>query len=173
MPGYGPKYYSCILCNKRTKPEERRSVNKEARRILHKKFLIECTEGGVLCRKCRNKCDNLRHTEKTCVEVCSTPNQSPVGKNSKGVIKSPPSVILPLQSTVRSHAYCVLCRRPGPKLVVVSTQTRFSFFLEKNILIPAGIIIFSHVYNKINNMMISNAFNYNLELLKSIMQLLI
>ena len=68
----------------------------------------QCTEGGVLCRKYHKKCDTLRHTEKTCVEVCSTPNQSPVGKNSKGVIKNPPSVILPLQSTVRSHAYCVL-----------------------------------------------------------------
>ncbi|XP_061190072.1 uncharacterized protein LOC133197912 [Saccostrea echinata] len=143
MPGCGPKNYPCILCNKRTKPGERRPVNKSTRKILRRNFMTECRDGGVLCRKCRNKCDALKETphqaEKSYGPSCTArPIHSPVGKSTVGSIKSPPSVTLSLLSIVNSHAYCVLCRRPGPKLVVVSTQARFSFFLEQNILIPAG-----------------------------------
>lgn len=141
MPGSGPKNYPCTLCKKRTKPDERRPVNKDTRKILRKCFMIDCAD-GVLCRKCRHKCGNLKPTssctEKSCVPPCATPIQSPVGKSTVVSMKSPPSVTLPLQSTANTHAYCVLCRRPGPKLVVVPAQTRFTFFLEQNILISSG-----------------------------------
>ncbi|XP_052706742.1 uncharacterized protein LOC128182176 [Crassostrea angulata] len=103
--------------------------------------MIDCAD-GVLCRKCRHKCGNLKptssRTEKSCVPPCATPIQSPLGKSTVVSMKSPPSVTLPLQSTANTHAYCVLCRRPGPKLVVVPAQTRFTFFLEQNILISSG-----------------------------------
>lgn len=137
MPGSGPKNYPCTLCKKRTKPDERRPVNKDTRKILRKCFMIDCAD-GVLCRKCRHKCGNLKPTSSRTEKSCATHIQSPVGKSTVVSMKSPPSVTLPLQSTANTHAYCVLCRRPGPKLVVVPAQTRFTFFLEQNILISSG-----------------------------------
>lgn len=51
---------------------------------------------------------------------------------------SPPSIHLPISSTVKSHAYCFICKRPGPKLVVMPSESRLSVFVEKNILIAEG-----------------------------------
>ncbi|XP_052695575.1 uncharacterized protein LOC128173959 [Crassostrea angulata] len=86
MPGSGPKNYPCTLCKKRTKPDERRPVNKDTRKILRKCFMIDCAD-GVLCRKCRHKCGNLKptssRTEKSCVPPCATPIKSPVGKSAR------------------------------------------------------------------------------------------
>lgn len=64
------------------------------------------------------------------------------GKNTVVSMKSPHSVDLPLQNTANTHAYFVLCKRPGPKVVVVPAHTRFTYFLEQNILISSGTIFF-------------------------------
>jgi hypothetical protein len=142
MPGHGPKSYPCVLCNKRTKPGERRPVNKDSRKILRKCFMVESKDGDVVCRKCRRKCEKLKqvptHAEKPRTPSCASPIQTLTVRTES--MKSPPSVTLPLPCTVNSHAYCVICRRPGPKLVVIPAQTRFKCFLEQNILIPAGTI---------------------------------
>jgi hypothetical protein len=36
------------------------------------------------------------------------------------------------------HFFCFVCKKPGPKLIVVSSQARFSIFLQNEIIIPAG-----------------------------------
>jgi hypothetical protein len=46
-------------------------------------------------------------------------------------------VTLKIASTGRSHSRCFVCKRPGPKLVSLSTEGRFSAFLDHNILIPS------------------------------------
>ena len=53
-------------------------------------------------------------------------------------MSSPPSVSLPISSTSKSHSYCFICKKPGPKVVVVSPQAKFSVFLQREVLIPAG-----------------------------------
>lgn len=52
---------------------------------------------------------------------------------------SPPSVTLPFPCTSRGHVMCFICKRPGPKLVVVDVDVdvRHHTFLSKEIIIPA------------------------------------
>ena len=38
----------------------------------------------------------------------------------------------------QTHAYCCICKKPGPKLVVIPTESRTAVFVERNILIPPG-----------------------------------
>lgn len=45
-------------------------------------------------------------------------------------------VTLKIPSTSRSHARCFICKRPGPKLVNVSSEGRLSAFINHNILLP-------------------------------------
>lgn len=48
----------------------------------------------------------------------------------------PPTVSLPCTS--RGHSSCCLCRRPGPKLVVVPVDVRHRLFISHEVIIPAG-----------------------------------
>ncbi|XP_061168891.1 uncharacterized protein LOC133178157 [Saccostrea echinata] len=107
--------------------------------------MIERTDGKVICNKCRHRCSSMQKKSATCstgekiylpssVLISSSPDRKKRATN----IQSPPSVILPIHSTVKSHAYCVLCKKPGPKLIVVSTETRFKVFISHNVLIPSG-----------------------------------
>ena len=118
MPGKKQNYFKCILCSKETKPKERRKLNKALRRFLRRKFLTESTSDDVICNKCRVK------------------YRPPTKKACK--LSSPPSVALPIPSTSTSHAYCCICKRPGPKLVVVPPECKTRVFVHQNILIPAG-----------------------------------
>ncbi|CAC5355061.1 unnamed protein product [Mytilus coruscus] len=43
-----------------------------------------------------------------------------------------------LSSIGGSHSTCFVCRKRGPKLIVVSSSTRLNTFVQKNIIIPAG-----------------------------------
>ncbi|XP_056007177.1 uncharacterized protein LOC125665391 [Ostrea edulis] len=63
---------------------------------------------------------------------------APLHSSSTKTPKSPPSISLPISSTVKSHAYCFICKRPGPKLVVVPSECRLSVFVNQNILIAEG-----------------------------------
>lgn len=63
---------------------------------------------------------------------------SPDRKKRATNVQSPLSVSLPIQSTAKSHAYCVLCRKPGPRLIVVPTEARFKVYLCHNMFIPSG-----------------------------------
>ena len=52
MPGLGPKNFPCVLCNKRTKPRERRKISKREKRFLQKQYLVTVKhENDTLCNK--------------------------------------------------------------------------------------------------------------------------
>lgn len=55
MPPLGPEFFSCILCNKRTKPGERRRVCHSLSRVLANTFLVGPKSGDVICDKCRRR----------------------------------------------------------------------------------------------------------------------
>ena len=143
MPGHKSEYHNCILCSKRTNPKERRCVDKNIRKYLRKKFMIEIKETSVICSKCRSA-----YYRESNGKSCSTPRKglpkSPATRFSsetsenRNCLASPPSVSLALKSTVKTHAYCVVCKKPGPKLVVVSPECRTAVFVEHNVLIPSG-----------------------------------
>ena len=40
--------------------------------------------------------------------------------------------------TAKIHAYCFICKKPSPKLVVIPTESRTAVFVEKDIPIPPG-----------------------------------
>ncbi|XP_061191748.1 uncharacterized protein LOC133199988 [Saccostrea echinata] len=50
----------------------------------------------------------------------------------------PQDISLQLKSTAKTHAYCIVCKKPGPKLIVVSPECRTAVFIEHNVLIPSG-----------------------------------
>lgn len=52
MPGFGPKFFICILCNCRTKPKNQKHVNKDTAKYLLKYFMIEAMEGEIICSTC-------------------------------------------------------------------------------------------------------------------------
>ncbi|CAG2245218.1 unnamed protein product [Mytilus edulis] len=49
-----------------------------------------------------------------------------------------PSIALPIPSAGGGHSQCVVCKRRGPKLVVVPTNARFNIFLDKLIILTVG-----------------------------------
>ncbi|XP_062581928.1 uncharacterized protein LOC134243712 [Saccostrea cucullata] len=142
MPRTGKRYFHCILCQKRTKPTDRRKITKEQKRILQK-HIVSVTDDDVLCSNCRIKCNkNLKKkTErKEVTHAGNDKNFSPPHESisTSKYVRSPPSVTLPLPSTSTSHSSCFICRKPGPKLVVVPASARNSVFLQRKILIPYG-----------------------------------
>jgi hypothetical protein len=60
-----------------------------------------------------------------------------VSRPSKS-LASPPSVSLNIPGASNSHARCAVCKKTGPKLLVISHDARFQAFIDGNILIPAG-----------------------------------
>ncbi|XP_055997806.1 uncharacterized protein LOC125683246 [Ostrea edulis] len=144
MPGEKTEYFNCVLCSKRTKPKERRRVDKNIRKYLRKRFLLESKGNSVICGKCRNIYyrDVSNHTSSATPTCCSTIQKESLAPSSttdnRKHLSSPPSVTLDLKSTAKTHAYCILCKKPVPKLVVVSPECRTAVFVEHNILIPSG-----------------------------------
>jgi hypothetical protein len=57
---------------------------------------------------------------------------------SQPEISSPSPIALPLHRTPSSHAYCFICKRPSPELIVASSSARCSAFLHMEIIIPHG-----------------------------------
>ncbi|XP_053372628.1 uncharacterized protein LOC128546277 [Mercenaria mercenaria] len=136
-----PKFYPCAVCQKRTKPKERRSINRDIKKYLQRRLFIETKESDIICNKCRHKyyvAETL--TYKKNENNRSDPEYIPstTQPRSKSTPVSPPSVSLNLKTTSKTHSRCLVCKRPGPKLVVLTSDARFSVFLEQNILIPAG-----------------------------------
>ena len=133
MPGQKVNYFHCVLCSKRTKPAERRSINKGIKKYLRRKFLIEAPDNSVMCNKCRHI---YRNESATGIYTCNQSDTCTVSTSDQQ--KSPPSVSLSLASTAKTHAYCCICKKPGPKLVVIPTESRTAVFVERNVLIPPG-----------------------------------
>ncbi|CAC5377201.1 unnamed protein product [Mytilus coruscus] len=141
MPGSGPKYYPCVLCNKRTKPHERRSINKSVAKYLNKNFLITPKQEDKICNTCKHKyyVQETKHSSVVQHRLSDDADYVPPAKRRSTVLSSPPSVSLSIPLTSKSHSYCFICKKkPGPKLIVVPSQARFSTFLKKEVIIPAG-----------------------------------
>ncbi|VDI47387.1 Hypothetical predicted protein [Mytilus galloprovincialis] len=121
MPGSGPKYYRCVLCNKRTKPHERRSINKSVAKCLKKNFLITHKQEDKICNTCRHKYYVKEIRQSFVVQHILSDDEDyvPPARRRSTVLSSPPSVSLSIPSTSKSHSYCFICKKPGPKLIVV------------------------------------------------------
>lgn len=88
-------------------------------------------------------CIELKHKElkdQMCVPMLHVPQcyHQRTKTNRREACQAHHRVSLPLASTAKSHAYCCVCKKPGPKLVVVAAESRTAVFVEKNILIPPG-----------------------------------
>lgn len=130
MPGFGPKFFNCILCNCRTKPKNRKHVNKDTAKYLLKYFMVEAKEGEIIC----SKCTLMFHQKKT--KPCNFQQKN--SQESLCASQIQDFINLPIKTTVKTHAYCCLCKRPGPKLLSVSSEARLHFFVKRNILLPHG-----------------------------------
>lgn len=52
----GRNRFPCVLCKKRTKPNDRKkSESVEIRRFLRKTFMVDARPVDVLCNKCRHQ----------------------------------------------------------------------------------------------------------------------
>ncbi|XP_065923262.1 uncharacterized protein [Magallana gigas] len=140
MPGTGKREFPCILCRKRTKPTERRTLTAELKQLVQKMCVFDPSDEDVLCTACRIKCHVKlkKHIEKKDTAPKDTLFSPQQQGSSSRYARSPPSVTLPLPSSATSHARCFICKRPGPKLIVVPTSERNSVFLHQKILIPYG-----------------------------------
>lgn len=135
------KAIDCVLCNKRTKQRDRRPVNSDIRNFLRKCFMLDVQEGTIICNKCRHK----YYSEKEKLNASRISNaveddefRPSVTKVSKQTESSPPSIQFPIATLAKTHAYCVICKRPGPKLMVINSNARFQLFLRNNLLCPSG-----------------------------------
>ena len=142
MPGTGPKWFKCVLCNKCTKPKERRKICNETGKALRKYFLVDKIQDEVICNKCNQKCYAIRQKETGAAgknDSAGFDERQPSPKRQKTVsVSSPPSVSIQIPCTSKSHAYCFICKKPGPKLIVAPTIARFMAFVRKELFVPAG-----------------------------------
>ncbi|CAC5410204.1 unnamed protein product [Mytilus coruscus] len=131
--------FTCVLCTKRTKHYDRRFLggenNKELRKYLYKNFFLNVDSSDVICGICRRKYYR-QSDEKSIANV--KPDVLPTANTSQQTLVSPKTITLSLSSIGRSHSTCFVCRKRGPKLIVVSSSTRLNTFVQRNIIIPAG-----------------------------------
>nr|XP_034317015.1 uncharacterized protein LOC117686298 [Crassostrea gigas] len=125
--------YPCVCCKKRTNQRDRRTVTAAQRLVLQKWTVGDVSEDEVLCSLCRVKVhshlkrrkseqQNLEHELRDTAPF-SPPERKQINARN-AAIHSPPSVTLTVPSTSSSHSSCFICRKPGPKLVVVSSNER-------------------------------------------------
>ncbi|KAH3888079.1 hypothetical protein DPMN_012102 [Dreissena polymorpha] len=127
---------TCILCEKRLKIHQRSPVNKHVAKYLKKNFLIETTQDQFICGKCSRPAYYAASHQPSCAQQPSCASTSSLPPQNV-LPNSPPSIKLNIKTTSKSHAYCFICKKPGPKLIVVPTSTRTETFIQHNILITA------------------------------------
>ncbi|CAC5400865.1 unnamed protein product [Mytilus coruscus] len=138
------KHYNCIVCSKRTKPKERRSINPAVKRLLQNKwFITNISQNDIICNGCMHKYYNaeksrLLKVTRTTQDDCDQDFIPPKVARTSKQLSSPPSVCLNIPGASNSHARCVVCKKPGPKFLVVSSDAHFQAFIDGNVLIPAG-----------------------------------
>uniref|UniRef100_K1QXM2 Uncharacterized protein n=1 Tax=Magallana gigas TaxID=29159 RepID=K1QXM2_MAGGI len=136
----GPKSYDCFNCQRRTRQKDRYPIHKKYRSLLYKPTGRTPCETDSLCNRCRPMFDSILR-RKDDKKKSSTTLQQPEEKvlhPSQQAPFSPPSVTLPFPCTTRGHSLCCLCKKPGPKLVVVPVDVRHRIFISHEIVIPAG-----------------------------------
>ncbi|WAR12349.1 LOW QUALITY PROTEIN: hypothetical protein MAR_026529 [Mya arenaria] len=142
MPGIRLPF-KCIICKTHTNPSNRRKINTQLKQQIIKCHPIEVKKTNVICNKCR-----LKYFYKQKPETNSKP-ENEINENSsdeefhpplpnKAAFASPPSVRLNIPSTPKSHSRCFICKRPGPKLIVVPSEARFAAFVQRNVIIKSG-----------------------------------
>lgn len=135
MPGGKTYKNGCILCKGRPKPNERRPVNKQIKHVLQKNFCVDANTNDTICNKCRHKCRSVKQSKQsTSTQFSPQLNTGP----SKQTLSSPPSVTLSFPTTTKSHAFCFVCKKPGPKLLTVSNNARLQVFVFKGVIVPTG-----------------------------------
>ncbi|XP_062589596.1 uncharacterized protein LOC134251226 isoform X2 [Saccostrea cucullata] len=138
--------YPCVCCKKRTNQRDRRRVTAAQRQVLQKWTVRDVDKDEVLCSLCRmkiyshlkRKTEKRQNLENDLKDTSFSPPQQKQVSVRNAAIHSPPSVTLSVPSTSSSHSSCFICRKPGPKLVVVSSNERHSVFLRQGVLIPSG-----------------------------------
>ncbi|XP_061177700.1 uncharacterized protein LOC133186476 [Saccostrea echinata] len=138
MSGSARKFYCCFNCPRRVRQKDRHSVPKKCRAVITKLSGRTPSDRDFLCNKCKCVCyyylkrkehpNSSRPQDHGKKEVSSAPSAPPF---------SPPSIRLPFPCTSRGHAMCCICKRPGPKLVVVPVDLRHRIFISKEVIIPA------------------------------------
>lgn len=145
MPGER-RSLKCILCNVRTTPKTRRKINEKLEKQIKQQFFKSIQPSDVICNKCRHKhfsskgkqseynIDDTNSDNDSCIDL----DTDYIPSDAKTKLISPPSVRLSIPSTPKSHSRCFICKRPGPKLVVVTSEARFAAFADNNVIIKSG-----------------------------------
>lgn len=134
MPGSGQKHYSCFNCPQRVRQKDRHIISSRNRAFIAKLTGRTPSNSDFLCNKCRCMC---QHHIKKKTSMPSRVQQVP-SQSTEAPPFSPPSIPLPFPCTSRGHASCCMCKRQGPKLVVVPVDVRHHIFITKEVIIPAG-----------------------------------
>ncbi|VDI02501.1 Hypothetical predicted protein [Mytilus galloprovincialis] len=133
--------FTCVLCTKRTKNHDRRFLggegNKGLRKYLYKYFFLNVDSCDVICGACRRKYYR-QYDDKSITNAKPDKQVLPAASTSQQTLVSPKTITLSLSSIGGSHSSCFVCRKRGPKLIVVSYSTRLTTFVQNNIIIPAG-----------------------------------
>ncbi|CAG2229897.1 unnamed protein product [Mytilus edulis] len=133
--------FTCVLCTKRTKNHDRRFLggesNKGLRKYLYKYFFLNVDSCDVICGACRRKYYR-QYDDKSITNAKPDKQVLPAASTSQQTLVSPKTITLSLSSIGGSHSTCFVCRKRGPKLIVVSSSTRLTTFVQNNIIIPAG-----------------------------------
>ena len=119
-----PTYYECIVCRKRIKPKVRRRVSPHVREYLQEKLSIVSTnESDIICNRC------IYNFYKVHVKVTKEKGpikdrdfQLPVQRANP--VFSPASVSLKIPGAPNTHSRCIICKRSGPKLIVIPSEAR-------------------------------------------------
>lgn len=146
MSGGGPKSYPCCLCKCRTIHSKGVAVKAEHLRLFERRFCVSAQDGDFICSKCRIKCyreeNKLKNLERNALYKSQDDYEPPIKKarTTQQSSFSPSSVTMDLPTTSKSHAYCFVCKRPGPKIIVVPPIPRFDVYIRKGIFVPAGVM---------------------------------
>ncbi|XP_062599343.1 uncharacterized protein LOC134260823 [Saccostrea cucullata] len=132
------KFYCCFNCPRRVRQKDRHSIPKKCRSVISKLSGRTPSDRDFLCNKC--KCMCYYYLKKKHPNYPRPQNHGRTEQSSASPAPpfSPPSVTLPFPCTSRGHAMCCICKRPGPKLVVVPVDVRHRIFISKEVIIPAG-----------------------------------
>lgn len=92
------------------------------------------TKSNYICGKCSLPAYPSQHDPRPLISV-----QVPVTAeiNHLEQLPSPPRVSVSLKTISKSHSYCFICKKEGPKLIVVPSKLRTDTVVKYSVLITA------------------------------------
>ncbi|CAC5424235.1 unnamed protein product [Mytilus coruscus] len=134
--------FTCVLCTKRTKHHDRwflggENNNKGLRKYLYNFFFLNVDSSDVICGTCRRKYYR-QSDDKSIANAKPDVHVLPTANTSQQTLVSPKTITLSLSSIGGNHSTCFVCRKRGPKLIVVSSSTRLNTFVQKEYYNCAG-----------------------------------